>query len=241
MKKIFTLFAVAAMAVTASAQEALWLDHTSGTSTSMPMITDLYTGTEVMAPDGLTWDNGCTMYLAKEDKSYDPGNSNDTYKKPIKFSNGAANCLTLPEGFYTSTIEVYGYCNDKDVSRVAYISDVSVPSGDALESVYTWAEGDATLPNVTKEDWKTMTLEQMPKLTINLSKAVSGTIWFKNGGKQPAIYINIIPADPASVTEIAVDENAPVEYFNLQGMRVENPANGLFIKRQGSKVTKVVL
>lgn len=40
---------------------------------------------------------------------------------------------------------------------------------------------------------------------------------------------------------VAEDENAPVEYFNLQGVRVENPANGLFIRRQGNKVTKVIL
>ena len=37
------------------------------------------------------------------------------------------------------------------------------------------------------------------------------------------------------------DENAPVEYFNLQGVRVENPTNGLYIKRQGKKVGKVVI
>ncbi len=35
------------------------------------------------------------------------------------------------------------------------------------------------------------------------------------------------------------DENAPVEYYNLQGVRVENPANGLYIKRQGKTATKV--
>jgi hypothetical protein len=38
------------------------------------------------------------------------------------------------------------------------------------------------------------------------------------------------------------DANAPVEYFNLQGMRVANPAAGqLLIQRQGSKATKVVI
>lgn len=37
------------------------------------------------------------------------------------------------------------------------------------------------------------------------------------------------------------NENAPVEYFNLQGVKVENPANGLYIKRQGSKVSKVIV
>jgi len=43
------------------------------------------------------------------------------------------------------------------------------------------------------------------------------------------------------VNDITVDNNAPVEYFNLQGVRVANPENGLFIRRQGSKVAKVAL
>lgn len=41
--------------------------------------------------------------------------------------------------------------------------------------------------------------------------------------------------------DIAPDENAPVEYYNLQGIRISNPANGIFIRRQGSKVEKVIL
>lgn len=36
-------------------------------------------------------------------------------------------------------------------------------------------------------------------------------------------------------------ENAPVEYFNLQGVKVANPENGIFIRRCGSKVSKVIL
>ena len=48
--------------------------------------------------------------------------------------------------------------------------------------------------------------------------------------------------DPGAVEEIEVaDPNAPVEYFNLQGIRVANPENGLFIRRQGAKVSKVAL
>lgn len=41
--------------------------------------------------------------------------------------------------------------------------------------------------------------------------------------------------------EADFDENAPVEYFNLQGIRVANPENGLYIRRQGNKVEKVIL
>ncbi|MDE7081080.1 MAG: hypothetical protein K2O78_05470 [Muribaculaceae bacterium] len=37
------------------------------------------------------------------------------------------------------------------------------------------------------------------------------------------------------------DADAPVEYYNIQGIRVENPAQGLYIVRQGAKARKVVL
>lgn len=44
------------------------------------------------------------------------------------------------------------------------------------------------------------------------------------------------------VSNISVaDENAPVEYFNLQGVRVDNPSNGLYIRRQGNTATKVLV
>jgi hypothetical protein len=35
--------------------------------------------------------------------------------------------------------------------------------------------------------------------------------------------------------------NAPVEYYNLQGVKVANPSNGIFIKVQGNKATKVYI
>jgi|GEM_PF-5234493 hypothetical protein len=43
------------------------------------------------------------------------------------------------------------------------------------------------------------------------------------------------------VNDAAVDANAPVEYFNLQGIRVANPENGLYIRRQGRTVSKVLV
>lgn len=38
--------------------------------------------------------------------------------------------------------------------------------------------------------------------------------------------------------DLEIDEQ-PVEYFNLQGVRVDKPENGLFIVRQGNKVNKI--
>lgn len=43
----------------------------------------------------------------------------------------------------------------------------------------------------------------------------------------------------SGVESIVVDDaNAPVEYYNLQGVKVVNPSNGIFIKVQGAKATK---
>lgn len=40
-------------------------------------------------------------------------------------------------------------------------------------------------------------------------------------------------------TEVALDKDAPVEYYNLMGVRIDEPAtNEVFIERSGSKVTK---
>ncbi|MBQ2046257.1 MAG: hypothetical protein II260_03620, partial [Muribaculaceae bacterium] len=41
------------------------------------------------------------------------------------------------------------------------------------------------------------------------------------------------------VVEEMEDVEAPVEYYNLQGVKVAEPSNGIFIKRQGKKVSKV--
>lgn len=45
----------------------------------------------------------------------------------------------------------------------------------------------------------------------------------------------------AGVDNVAVDNaDAPVEYFNLQGVRVAEPAHGIFIRRQGNSVSKLI-
>jgi hypothetical protein len=42
--------------------------------------------------------------------------------------------------------------------------------------------------------------------------------------------------------DVNVDNNnAPIEYFNLQGIRVDNPAQGIFIRKQGSSASKVIM
>lgn len=45
----------------------------------------------------------------------------------------------------------------------------------------------------------------------------------------------------SGVKDVNVDANAPAVYYNLQGVQVENPQNGLFIVKRGNKVTKEII
>ncbi len=58
--------------------------------------------------------------------------------------------------------------------------------------------------------------------------------------KAASKYAFTIGAGPSSIEEVETID-APVEYYNLQGVKVANPSNGIFIKKQGNKTTKVVL
>ena len=45
----------------------------------------------------------------------------------------------------------------------------------------------------------------------------------------------------SGIEDVIIEEDAPIEYYNLQGVKVCNPSKGIFIKKQGNKVSKVIL
>ena len=53
----------------------------------------------------------------------------------------------------------------------------------------------------------------------------------------------LVPSPQVSIDVPAADfvADGPVEYYNLQGMRVEKPAGGVYIRRQGNVVTKEMI
>ena len=51
-----------------------------------------------------------------------------------------------------------------------------------------------------------------------------------------------LPAElNAGIETITADQDAPVRYFNLQGVEVSRPESGLYIEVKGNKATKVIL
>lgn len=49
------------------------------------------------------------------------------------------------------------------------------------------------------------------------------------------------PGKEAGVEAVETEDNATAEYYNLQGVRVANPSNGMYIVRKGSNVSKVYI
>lgn len=52
-------------------------------------------------------------------------------------------------------------------------------------------------------------------------------------------YFLVASSASSSVGQIAADEDVPVTYYNLQGMRVDNPHDGIFIEVRGTQVRKM--
>lgn len=80
---------------------------------------------------------------------------------------------------------------------------------------------------------------------VGTTKGTSGT-WYSNislsvGSTEIALPALYKKGGDSGVGNIVVDQNAPVVYYNLQGVRVANPENGLFIRVQGNSTSKVFI
>lgn len=135
-----------------------------------------------------------------------------------------------------------------DVTHLAvYITngevDGTVANGTRVDIESPEAEKDSEMKWYHAEAKFTATLLGTDKISIrpgaNQWPSTNNTndncrYFFKN--------LKITSDDPklgdTAVEEIATDYNAPVEYYNLQGIRVAEPENGLYIVRQGNKVSK---
>ncbi len=114
---------------------------------------------------------------------------------------------------------------------------------------------------ITLEDG-TVVLNELYRLTHNMGGSAysasfdtAGNLYLGNASNE-VVQGYALPRTEAAVTKAASKyafemtdngavgiesieaENAPAVYYNLQGVRVDNPANGVYIVKRGNKVTK---
>ena len=93
------------------------------------------------------------------------------------------------------------------------------------------AEEKNTVANVSS--YQSLVFEKVSETKANIYQ-------FYAGGKV-AMYTFEVPGVTTGIDSVNSEVEAPAEYYNLQGVKVANPAKGLYIKKQGDKATKVVL
>lgn len=137
------------------------------------------------------------------------------------------------------------------------VSMIAPKNGAASFSILECTEttGDMTTNNTT-ELWNVTGLHGTNSDGNTYIHCLSAEKYIDNNGKEAVILVSQKAANGfgayfiaeegfndniVDIEETMVDVNAPVEYYNLQGVKVANPENGIFIKKQGAKTSKVVL
>lgn len=125
--------------------------------------------------------------------------------------------------------------------------EVETMYNDVARSMFSYTGLEGSVP-ATVEAGQQYTFSYNVPLSNALVKnkenlnVVTYVINLTNGSIENAFGLTSsqIKDETSSISDINVeDANAPVEYFNLQGVKVANPANGIYIMRQGGKASKV--
>lgn len=126
------------------------------------------------------------------------------------------------------------------------VPDVKVSEKDGVKT-FTGAVEDLVLKSdVLGDVHADVTLNGTIDAEGNVNMKIP-VIWYQDGDVTNKEEGNMTPIDvvfvakntPTGVDEIEAAGNGEVEYYNLQGIRVANPESGIYIRRQGSKVSKV--
>ena len=56
-----------------------------------------------------------------------------------------------------------------------------------------------------------------------------------------AMTVSFTKVDPTAISAVETANNAPATYYTLNGVKVEKPVSGVYVKRQGGRTVKVVM
>ena len=148
--------------------------------------------------------------------------------------------LTISEGVKSIGNKAFNSCMIKTLHIPASITSIG---SDAFDLYASYPNSPSIYYNSTvpmSGDKNIFKASDYNEAILYIPKGTSGKFLITS----PWMYFrNIQEIDFAGIDGVESDEcgDAPVEYYNLQGIRVENPESGLYIRRQGNKSTKVYI
>ena len=167
--------------------------------------------TEVVVPEGVTT-IGSAFFSCENLKSVTLPSTLETLGNNAFYENKALEEIELPAGLKTIGLMAFYSCS-------------------GLKKITSNAEEPAEAKLLAFDGVAADIPVYVPAASIEAYKAAAE---WKD-------FTNYLAIPGSAVVELDADNAADVEYFNLQGVKVANPENGVFIRRQGDKVSKVVV
>ena len=153
-----------------------------------------------------------TITNAKE-KNYATGSEDG-----IKYSAGVQYTIVLPEGVSVSKATFSGYDNYAETD--AYLGEVAGVQYEATKYVFPQKQGTEYV---------------LASNTVDIVPAATGNVTFTPMGKQVVLVINLSGKKTTDgISSVFADRQVGVNYYNLQGQRIETPSKGIFIRVENS-------
>lgn len=193
-----------------------------------------------IASDGIS--ASYNLYTSKETINY-PVNARDIYSEDYASASAAlARVLDgeVVEGRFIPVLSVVG--SDEDETRA---DAWAVPSVKVVNPAYSDAMNLCSVSamrlreDVLRADFNN---DCMKEKSVTLAVDQAGVTRPLNGKATIGAREYVVPAGVGEVTADSSSlTDAPVEYFDLTGRRVNHPSGGIFIRRIGTQVDKVMV
>lgn len=135
-----------------------------------------------------------------------------------------------------------------DAAKKASIKDQNITIGGVAAALTTETHETAIEGLIRDVSWDVDKRDDNPNSVLDFGTIIAHD---KAAAKDLFKYESVrfyckenVAVDNAGVAEIVIaDENAPVEFYNLNGVRVnsDNLVPGLYIRRQGAKASKIIV
>lgn len=135
-----------------------------------------------------------------------------------------------------------------DAAKKASIKDQNITIGGVAAALTTETHEAAIEGLIRDVNWDVDKRDDNPNSVLDFGTIIAHD---KAAAKDLLKYESVrfyckenVAIDNAGVAEIVIDdENAPVEFYNLNGVRVnsDNLVPGLYIRRQGAKASKIIV
>ncbi|MCM1066195.1 MAG: hypothetical protein NC418_01315 [Muribaculaceae bacterium] len=186
----------------------------------------------------LPWKGDWTIEVTPDYSKMKLTSTSDVPTGPIAaFVVGGMTDWGFVEGWKMTTVEEFKYTFKCEGATM-------IPAGEEFKlAADGWAQVNYSTGGEALADGEPSEASYDIQTNMFFSEDFEGEIVLEltNGYNKPA-QVTFNPGDLGGVENVAVENNAAPEYFNLQGVRVAQPEQGaLYIVRRGNEVSKVLV